>query len=91
VISHATTDFWRLYRALPTQIRKLARKNYFLWRKNPRHPSLPFKKVGVRVWSARVGEDFRAVATAIDDGYLWFWIRPHDEYERLISKYRRSG
>jgi len=90
VISHATSDFWRLYRALPMEIRKLARKNYLLWRANPRHPSLHFKKVGPRVWSARVGEDFRAVAAPIKDGYLWFWIGPHAEYERLITKCRRT-
>jgi len=37
-----------------------------------------------RYWSARVGLDYRALATPVDDGFLWFWIGTHGEYDRLI-------
>jgi len=34
------------YRDLPPDVRKLARKNYQLWREEPFYPSLNFKKIG---------------------------------------------
>jgi len=55
-----------------------------LLKKNAAHPSLHFKKVG-KVWSARVGSDYRALATKIDDGFLRVWIGTHTEYDKLIS------
>jgi len=42
--SRATRRFWKLHQELPEHIQRLAAKNYRLWRENPRHPSLDFKK-----------------------------------------------
>jgi hypothetical protein len=44
--SRGTSEFWRLYRALPTEVRMLAQKNYRLWSANAFHPSLHFKFSG---------------------------------------------
>jgi hypothetical protein len=63
----------------------LAVKNYRLWRENPRHAGLHFKPVGPNTWSARVGEDYRVLAAPVADGFVWFWIGPHDEYERMLG------
>jgi hypothetical protein len=38
--SKATRRFWKLYQELPEPIRRLAVKNYRLWRDNPRHRRL---------------------------------------------------
>jgi hypothetical protein len=65
----ASPKFWTAYEALPTPTRKLADANYELLKRDPRHPSLQFKKVG-RYWSVRVGLRYRALAVEIDDGYL---------------------
>lgn len=73
-----------MYRTLPSDVRELADKNFKLLRSDSRHPSLHFKKVG-KVWSARVGSHFRALATEVDDGYLWFWIGSHADYDGLIG------
>lgn len=75
--------FWAAYEALPSPVRKLADANYALLKNDPRHPSLQFKKVG-RYWSVRVGLRYRALAVEVDDGYLWFWIGSHADYDRLI-------
>lgn len=84
-MKHETAaSFWDCYNKLPVEIRKLADKNFQLLKKNPTHPSLHFKKVG-KVWSARVGSDYRALATKIDDVFLWVWIGTHTEYDKLIS------
>lgn len=82
--SSTTPSFRRRLRELPPPVRRLARKNFKLWLRNPHHPSLHFKKVG-RFWSARVGGDFRALAMMQGDEAEWFWIGPHDEYDRLLK------
>jgi hypothetical protein len=68
---------------LPLEIRRLARRNFKLWLRDPWHPSLHFKKAG-GFWSARVGGGFRALAIK-DEETKWFWIGHHDEYDRLLK------
>ena len=80
----ASTKFWAAYEALPPSVRSLADANYQLPKTDPRHPSLHFKKVG-RYWSVRVGLRHRALAVEVDEGYLWFWIGSHAEYDRLLG------
>jgi hypothetical protein len=77
----ASPKFWTAYEALPLPVRNLADGNYALLK---RHPSLQFKKVG-RYWSVRVGLRYRALAVEVDDGYLWFWIGSHADYDKLIG------
>jgi len=72
------------YDALPEDVRALADKNFNLLKNNPRHPSLHFKKIG-QIWSVRVGINYRAIATEVEDGFLWVWIGSHAEYDKLIS------
>jgi len=84
--SLATPVFWELYRALPKEIRQLARKNYRLWSKDPFHPSLRFKKVGSEDWSVRLGTNHRAVGRFCEDEFVWDWIGPHQDYEKRISR-----
>ena len=83
--SSTTPSFRRRFLELPPEIRRLARKNFKLWRQDPRHPSLHFKRVG-DFWSARVGRDYRALALLRGEQVEWFWIGPHNEYDRLIKQ-----
>jgi hypothetical protein len=69
--------------ALPAEVRRVALKNYRLWRRNPHHPSFHFKRVG-DYWSVRVGVAHRALGRERNDEMVWFWIGSHDEYERQI-------
>jgi len=80
----ATPEFWRCYADLPADIQELADKCFALLDSDPNHPSLKFKKVG-NIHAARVGLHFRALAFSVNDGYSWFWIGRHDEYERIIE------
>lgn len=80
----ADHEFWKCYDRLPDEIRQLADRTFQVLKENPRHPSLRFKKIGRR-WVARVGLNYRALALEIDGDYFWYWIGPHDEYERLIK------
>lgn len=83
--SLTSSDFWHCYRGLPPEARAAARKAYSLWKLNSQHPSLRFQKRG-RYWRACFGNGQRALAVSIPDGYLWFWIGSHDEYERLLRE-----
>lgn len=84
MISCATPRFWRCYNALLPEIQKLAVKNFQLFKTNPQHPSLRFERKKPELWSVRVGSGHRALARQLDDNLIWFWIGPHDEYERLL-------
>jgi len=85
VNSRANKRFWIAYSRLPSSIKKLAQKNYRLWKENPRHPSLRFKEIKPRVWSARVGDNFRALAAFDGTTFVWFWIGSHDKYELFLK------
>lgn len=81
----ATERFWRLYEALPEQVRAQADRAYEDLERDPRHPSLHFKNVG-KFWSVRVGRHHRALGVQLDDAVVWFWIGDHDEYDRLLRR-----
>jgi len=81
---HANPDFWECFKALPNEIQDLAKRSYSLMKQNPRHASLHFKKVG-QYWSARVGLNYRALAVQASDGFIWFWIGTHAEYDNLVG------
>ena len=83
---HRTTArFWTSYARLPEPIQRVARENFELLKTNPAHPSLHFKRIG-NLWSARVGINYRAVAVEDGADFIWVWIGPHDNYQRLIKQ-----
>ena len=59
-------------------------RNFKSFGKNPRHPSLRFKKVR-DLWAIRVSRDYRALARQEKGDFVWFWVGTHSEYERRIS------
>ena len=87
--SHTAKGFWQCFERLPDGVQRVARRNYVLWRENPSHPSLRFRQVHPNrpIFSARVGIAYRAFGIRPeDDMIVWFWIGPHDEYERVIQR-----
>jgi hypothetical protein len=83
--SKASSKFWKAYNGLPITIQSIAVKQYNLWLKNPRNPSLQFKKVQ-NFWSCRVTDSYRALAVMDGDTAIWFWIGSHAEYEFLLRR-----
>jgi hypothetical protein len=57
VNSQLTRDFLACFAQLPNAVKEQARKCYRLWRDNPAHPSLHFKRIHGRenLYSVRVG------------------------------------
>ncbi len=87
-MTHRTTaGFWQRFEALPESVQRLARKNHRLLEADPRHSSLRFKKLSGTsppLWSVRIGRDYRALALEQEGEIFWFWIGPHDAYDRLL-------
>lgn len=85
--SVATRRFWDLFHALPGDVQTLAIKNYQLWRRDPHHPSLHFRRLqgGADRFSVRVGDHYRALGRLTADTITWVWIGTHAEYDRLVD------
>ncbi len=85
--SRATRRFWKFYARLPRDVQRRAQRAYQIWRVNPYHPSLRFKRVDDEelIYSARVTGDYRVLGILEDDTMIWYWIGDHDEYERLLK------
>jgi hypothetical protein len=87
VNSHITSGFRGCFSNLPERIQKTARKSYLLWKKDPLHPSLSFKRVGKNTesYSVRIGIGWRALGIKDKDTMIWFWVGSHSEYNNLIK------
>ena len=72
VKSIATRRFWDLFHALSPEIQKLAVKNYELWRRDPHHPSLHFRRLrgSQDRFSVRVGDHYRALGRLTTSGVV---------------------
>lgn len=84
--SHAPAEFWQHYDRLPAHIQKLADKTFAMFQKDPLYPALHFKQIKRDIWSARVGNHYRALAKRRPDGWMWFWIGTHEEYNKLVKR-----
>jgi hypothetical protein len=87
VKSVATRRFWALFEELPDEIQELAVRSYDLWRRDPRHPSLHFRRLqgSADRFTVRVGDHYRALGTLTADTITWVWIGSHGEYDRLVT------
>jgi hypothetical protein len=86
--SRTNRRFRELVAALPAQIKRQAREAYRLFRDDPTHPGLHFKKVLAKppTYSARVGISYRALGVLDGDAIIWFWIGSHAEYDKLLEQ-----
>lgn len=84
--SFTIIKFCQAFAKLPASVQK-ARTAYRLFKKNPNHPSLRFKKVHQKlpIYSARITKDYRAVGQLDGETVIWFWIGAHTDYEKLLS------
>ena len=100
VTSVATRRFWTLFQALPTEVQNLAIKNCRLWRRDPHHPALRFRRLqgSEDRFSVRVGDHYRALGIKTSEKMIWAGIGTHSDYDRMVrsclasqrSVFRRS-
>jgi mRNA-degrading endonuclease RelE of RelBE toxin-antitoxin system len=86
--SSVTKTFRKQLDQLPASIQEQAAKAYSLWRSDPYHNSLQFKRVSQRqpIYSARVGINYRVLGLLEENHIYWFWIGNHDEYDELLQR-----
>jgi hypothetical protein len=87
--SKVTEDFVARFARLPDSVKIQARKNYRLWRADPTHPGLHFKRIHghEEMYSVRIGLGWRAVGLLEGDTIYWFWIGSHAEYDKLLRQF----
>ncbi len=88
MISRTTEGFRKAFQQLPEHIQQQARTAYRLFRQDPAHPSLRFKKVhpSEPIYSARVGRSYRALAILEGERLTWFWIGSHADYGAMLKR-----
>ena len=83
--SRTTRSFRTAFATLPEEIQLRARRAYHLFREDPGHPSLRFKKVA-ELENIRPGSGWDTVRWAFlrAESIIWFWIGSHADYDRLM-------
>lgn len=86
--SSVTKTFRKQLQQLPLFIQKEAAKAYKIWRTDPYHNSLHFKRVSDRqlIYSVRISINYRALGLLESDHIYWFWVGIHDEYDDLLKR-----
>jgi hypothetical protein len=84
--SNRSKKFKELFHALPPQVQREAMKAYRLWKHNPAHPSLHFKRLFSLTWSVRINDNYRALGKWDERGIFWYWIGSHSEYDALVKR-----
>jgi len=87
MISHINARWKKSYKNLPKHIRRVANKQYKLFRQDPYRASLHFKKIHSTkaIFSARVNQNYRTIGIINENIIIWFWIGSHDDYDKLIQ------
>jgi hypothetical protein len=85
--SRTPRSFRAAFASLSEEIQVRARRAYHLFREDPGHPSLRFKKVAEleNIYSLRIGLGYRALGVLDGSVIIWFWIGSHDAYDHLMS------
>jgi hypothetical protein len=88
VKSRTTSEFRKLFAALPEQVQEQTRVAYRQFKEDPSYPSLRFKKVHpeLPIYSVRISRNYRAVGQLDGDTVIWFWVGSHADYDRLLEQ-----
>jgi hypothetical protein len=68
VKSRTDPDFWRLFKRLPKNVQRRAKVTYRLWKADPHHRGLNFKRIGKNnpIYAVRIGLRWRALGLKED-------------------------
>jgi hypothetical protein len=71
---------------LPDEVKQEAKAAYRLFRNNPAHASLRFKKLEGEdhIYSVRIGAGYRALGAMKGSRMVWFWMGSHADYDRKV-------
>jgi hypothetical protein len=88
VKSSVSKEFRELFQGLPNAVQQQATRAYALWRSDPLHPSLHFRRVSQNqpLYSARIGMSHRALGLRVNNHLFWFWIGSHADYDEILRR-----
>lgn len=81
-----TKSFRDSLSTLPSQIQQLAFQKYQTLLLNPQQVSIkqmPGNQRQFEVWSAQVGNRYRALSVKFKNQFIWYWIGSHEEYNKI--------
>lgn len=86
--SHVNARFRGDFARLPTRIQQQARRAYRVFKTDPSHPGLEFKKLPPHqdIWSVRISDNYRAVGQRDGESIVWFFIGTHAEYDAMLAR-----
>ena len=86
--SRFTAGYFKRLKRLPKDVQRRTIKTLELLEQDARYPSLHFKELSARhgAWSARVSRDYRMVGYRDAEVIEWFWVGPHDQYDKLLNR-----
>ena len=86
--SRVTRAFRERLARLPASVHEQAARAYDLWRSDPQHPGLQFKRVSQSqaVYSVRIGIGYRVLGLRDGDQVTWYWIGAHAEYDEVLKR-----
>ncbi|MCK4939026.1 MAG: hypothetical protein KAR80_01960 [Rhodospirillaceae bacterium] len=82
-------SYWETFDDLPIDVKKLAEKNYKLWKESKNSPGLRFKQIHktLPIYSFRVGMKHRTVGVETDDDKIaWFWVGSFETFNKTIGE-----
>jgi hypothetical protein len=88
VTSHVNARFRRHFHTLRNESRNSPRRAYRLFKTDPSHRGLEFKKLAPHqdIWSVRITDDYRAIGQRQGEVIVWFFIGTHAEYDPLLAR-----
>lgn len=91
--SRTTRRFREQFGTLSAEAQQEAREAYRLFKANPNHPGLRFKKIegSKYTYSVRIGLGYRALGVFRGDTIDWLWIGSHAQYDRLTESLSAFG
>lgn len=80
-----------MLKALPEDVRQLAKEAYDLFKNDPNHLTLHFKRLvsDPDLCSVRVKRDYRAVGLVEGDHIYWGWIGSKHDFEKRFKKKKK--
>ncbi len=75
-----------MFAGLPLEVQQDAERAYRLFRADPAHPGLHFKKLEGEddIYSVRIGLDYRALAVMKRNRVVWYWTGSRCDYDHLV-------
>lgn len=77
-----------MLKALPHDVRELAKDTYDLFKQDPNHATLHFKRLDCDkdLCSVRVKRDYRTVGLVEGGHIYWAWIGTKHDFEKRFKK-----